>query len=156
VRLIRVLAIAGAGLLVLATPTVSLADICGGIATVAPSSGPAGTTFLFRTNQGAATNVYVYHDGKLVRTDRLVVDGFVSYRIRTDNGDEGGWRVRAAVQGHQQCYGEARFHVTGVPDTSTVENGGSRWPVALAILVGAFAFVCTFRRSRVRHAWTGE
>lgn len=155
-RLVRVLGMVSAGLLVLATPSVGLADICGGIATVAPSSGPAGTTFLFRTNQGAATNVYVYRDGKLVRDAKLAGDGFVSYRIRTSTGDAGKWRVRAAVQGHEQCYGEARFQVTGVPDTSTVATSTSGSPVALPVLAGALAFICMLRRSRVRGSRAGE
>jgi hypothetical protein len=150
VRIIRVLAIASVAILVLAFPRPSLADHCGGIASVEPSAGPAGTTFVFRTNLGAATNVYLYHDGELVRTDARSGTGSVTYRIRTGPGDEGRWRVRAAVQGHEECSSHARFRVTGPPDTSTPGRSPGGWTSGLALLAGGIAFAWAVRRSPAR------
>ena len=146
----RIVTIAGVLLLGLTFPHATLADHCGGIATVKPSSGPAGTTFVFRTNQGAPTNLYLYRNGTLVKTDTLAGDGFVSYRIRTDAGDVGRWRVRAAVQGQEECHGDATFRVRGIPDTATARSGltASAWP--LAVVVGMLAFMLGWRRSRLR------
>ena len=146
----RIVTIAGLLLLGLTFPHATLADHCGGIATVKPSSGPAGTTFVFRTNQGAPTNLYLYRNGTLVKTDTLPGDGFVSYRIRTEPGDVGRWRVRAAVQGQEECHGDATFRVTGIPDTATARSGlaASAWP--LAVVVGMLALMLGWRRSRVR------
>jgi len=152
-RFVRMVVFAGAALVLLALPRASLADHCGGIATVEPPSGPAGTTFLFRTNQGGPTNLYVYRDDKLLHTDTLAGDGFVTYRIRTAEGDEGRWRVRAAVQGQEGCYGEARFRVTGLPDTSTAAGSPIEWIVMLAILIGGIAFVAALRLPRT--TWLG-
>lgn len=131
----------------LASPPAAMADVCGASATIEPSSGPPGTTFMFRTNQGAPTNLYVYRDGKLVRTAKLAGDGFVFYQIRTSSGDAGQWRARAAVQGHEECYGEATFRVTNMPDTSTVQKtaGWSPWPLMVAL--GLLAFLLVWRRS---------
>jgi hypothetical protein len=149
-RFARVVTIAGVLLLGLTFPSAILADHCGGIATVEPSSGPAGTTFVFRTNQGAPTNLYLYHNGKLVKTDTLAGDGFVSYRIRTDEGDVGRWRVRAAVQGQEECRGEATFRVTGLPDTAIAPSGHMASAWALAVVVGMLGFRLGWRRSRRR------
>lgn len=147
-RAVRAIAIAGALVLGMAFPRVILADHCGGVATIEPASGPAGTTFVFRTNQGAPTNLYLYRNGTLVRTDTLAGDGFVSYRIGTDEGDVGRWRVRAEVQGHEECYGQATFRVTRMPDTSTADTrpAAAAWP--LVGLLGIAGFVLCWRRSR--------
>src|SRR5690349_6561367 len=118
VRFTWLLAVAGLASLAIAFPRASLADHCGGSATVEPSTGPVGTTFVFRTNLGGPTTIEVYHDGTLERTDTLHGNGPVTYRIRTDEGDDGRWQVRAVVQGQEECAGHARFRVTGLPDTS--------------------------------------
>jgi len=138
-RLVRATTIAAVLVLGLACPPASRADHCGGAATVEPASGPAGTTFVVRTNLGATANLYLYRDGTLVRTDTLASDGSVIYRVRTGPGDAGRWRIRAAVQGGESCYGEARFLVTAIPDTSTAPAppAGAPWPLAgLAGLTG--------------------
>ena len=151
VRFIRVLAIASVAILVLAFPRSSLADHCGGIATVEPSAGPAGTTFVFRTNLGGATKLYLYHDGKLVRTDTRSGTGSVTYRIRTASGDEGRWRVRATALGQEGCSSRASFRVTRLPDTSTPETSPDGWTSGLVLLAGGIAFAWTVRRSPARH-----
>lgn len=40
-------------------PTPVLADHCGAGATIAPSSGPPGTTFVFKTNLGAPSDLHL-------------------------------------------------------------------------------------------------
>lgn len=148
----RLLGIASVATLVLAFPRATLADHCGGFATVEPSTGPVGTTFVFRTNQGGPTTIYLYHDGTLERTDTQSGNGFVTYRIRTKQGDEGRWRVRAAVQGQEECAGHARFRVTGLPETSTSTRGPGGWTGALALLAGGVAFAWAVRRSGLRRS----
>jgi len=154
VRVTRIVVIASLALMVLALPQAGYADHCGGIATVEPASGPPGTTFIFRTNQGGPTNVYLYHDGTLVRTDTLEGDGSVTYRIHTEAGDEGPWRVRAAVQGQEGCAGTARFRVTSLPDTASPPIGPGGWTEAVALLAGAISLAWTLRRPRARHSLT--
>jgi hypothetical protein len=153
-RLVRVTTIAAVLVLGLASPPASRADHCGGAATVEPASGPIGTTFVFRTSLGATTNLYLYRGGTLVRTDTLAGDGSVTYRVRTGPGDAGRWRIRAAVQGGETCYGEARFRVTAIPDTSTApaQPAGAPWPLAgLAALAGVLlGLFRTGRRSSSR------
>lgn len=135
-RVARSLAVATVILLGLALPSVSLADHCDGSATVEPGSGPAGTTFVFRTNLGETSNLYLYHDGELVRTDTLAGGDATPYRIRTDADDIGRWRIRAAVQGGEACYGEAVFRVTGMPDTATDAGGSGAWTSPVVTLAG--------------------
>jgi hypothetical protein len=65
------------------------ADHCGAAATVTPSSGPPGTTFVFRTNLGAPSMLRLYRDGTLVRSAALDGDGPVRFAIRTGAGDSG-------------------------------------------------------------------
>jgi hypothetical protein len=148
-RLSRSIAVVALFLIALAFPEATLADHCGGAATVEPASGSAGTTFVFRTNQGAATNIYLYRNGKLVRTDTIAGTGSVSYRIRTQAGDEGRWRVRAAVQGQEECHGDATFRVTAIPDTATADpaSGGPTLPVVGLLAAGGF--LLGWRRMRI-------
>ena len=108
------------------------ADHCGASATVTPSSGPPGTTFVFRTNLGAPSTLYLYRDDTLVRSVRLRGDGPVRFAIATRAGDSGTWRARAEVRGSPSCAAEASFRVLGAPDTATIPvawPGDVPWPV---------------------------
>src|SRR5512141_2047424 len=100
------LAIALGGLLLIA-PSQVLADHCGATATITPTVGPPGTTFVFRTNLGAPSDLRMYRNGSLVDSVPLTGDGFVRYAIRTGPGDAGAWRARAVVRGSPDCAAEA-------------------------------------------------
>ncbi len=132
-RLVGVLSLVGFFLLV---PAPVLADHCGAGANVSPPSGPPGTTFVFSTNLGARSDLYLYRNGHLVATVVLDNDDFVSYRIKTGPGDAGEWRARAEVRGQTECAAEASFTVLSAPDTSTtpepVTGLGGRLLVGIA------------------------
>jgi hypothetical protein len=132
-RLARVLPLA-ALLVLLVAPPVS-ADHCGAAATVSPASGPAGTTFVFRTNLGAASDLRLYRDDRLVKEVFLEGDGFVRYDIETGPGDAGHWRARAEVRTQTDCSAEASFTVLEIPDTATDRDPLA--PAILASVVGA-------------------
>ncbi|HEX5589688.1 MAG TPA: hypothetical protein VFX65_05310 [Candidatus Limnocylindrales bacterium] len=144
-------------LLVLWLPGPALADHCGADATISPPTGPPGTTFVFRTNLGAPSDLRVYRNGRLVRDVYLAGDGFVRYRIRTVAGDTGDWRARAEVRGSPECAAEVSFTVIGPPDTSIRFHdtlGSSRpltlaiiWAPALAAFVAALALPAGRRRT---------
>ena len=126
------------------------ADHCGGAASVDPISGPAGTAFVFRTNVGAPSDLSIFHDGRPVRQAYLPRSGDVSYVIRTSQGDDGTWRIRAAVRGHEVCYAEATFTVGGLPETSTLStrSPSAKTDVFVVGGLGGLAFALTLRRWR--------
>ncbi len=124
----------------LGIPMTASADHCGGAATISRSWGPPGTTFVFRTNLGASSDLSLYQDGRLVRTVYLPGNGFVRYAIRTSEADRGRWRARAEVRGHPECAAQASFTVSGAPETDAAAalgqvDGGS--PSSPVLLVGA-------------------
>ncbi len=124
----------------LGIPSTVSADHCGGVATISPSWGPPGTTFVFRTNLGAASDLSLYQDGRLVRTVYLRGSGFVRYAIRTTEADRGRWRARAEVRGHPECAAQATFTVGGAPETdapATLDPVDGGAPASPVILVGA-------------------
>lgn len=129
-------------------PTPVLADHCGAAATIAPSSGPPGTEFVFETNLGEPSDLHLYRDGTLVRSVFLDDSDFVSYAIETGPGDAGAWRARAEVRGYTECAAEATFTVVGTPDTSTEPASSPAGPpwLLLALAAGA-AFAAALRRS---------
>ena len=96
--------------LALGIPASVAADHCGSLATVSPSWGPPGTTFVFKTNLGSPSDLYLYRNGHLVKTDYLPGHGFIRYPITTKSGDLGSWRVRGEVRGTPNCAAEARIH----------------------------------------------
>lgn len=124
----------------LTSPSATLADHCGGSATVVPASGPAGTRFVFATNLGASSDIHLYRDGVLIRSDFLAGTGDVDYTIETQPGDVGAWTVRAEVQGHPECGSEAAFTVIEAPeaiDTSTQRDNSVAYPLVLVVLAAA-------------------
>ena len=128
-------------------PTV-LADHCGAGATITPSSGPSGTTFVFETNLGAPSDIHLYRDGELVRSVFLDDDNFATYAIETRPSEAGSWLARAEVRGQTECAAEATFTVIGTPDTSTASDQSPQGlPWVLALLAGAIALAVGFRRS---------
>lgn len=129
-------------LLTIAVPMSVLADHCGGAATITPASGRPGTTFVFRTNLGAASDLRVYRNEDLVREVFLEGDGYVRYDIKTAAGDAGSWRARAEVRGQTECAAEVSFIVSGTPETSTSDPPIS--PTAPAGLVALAAGVAAF------------
>lgn len=125
VRCDRLLAVAAlTSIVVLSQAVPASADHCGADATVSPVSGPPGTTFVFRTNLGAPSQLQVFRDERLMKVISLDGHGFVRYRIRTGPGDAGTWRAHAAVVGRPDCVAEASFSVVGPPDTATVASQG--------------------------------
>lgn len=148
-RLLRILALGTLLAVSLAQP--ATADHCGYDATISPASGPAGTTFVFRTWLGATSDLRIYRDDVLVREVELR-QGAERYRIRTGPGDEGHWRARAEVQGRPDCAAEATFTVTGLPDTSTDPRGdgypfiGAASAIGVAMASAAVVFVGVRRR----------
>ncbi len=99
-RLVGVLSLVGFFLLV---PAPVLADHCGAGANVSPPSGPPGATFVFSTNLGARSDLYLYRNGHLVATAFLDNDDFVSYRIKT--GQRGVPIVARGPNCHQSMAG---------------------------------------------------
>jgi hypothetical protein len=156
VRWDRLLAIAALTSIVLLTqPAAAAADHCGADATVSPPSGPPGTTFVFRTNLGAPSELRVFRNERLVRIVSLDGHGFVRYRISTGPGDAGAWRAHAAVVGRPDCVAEASFNVVAPPDTATVASP----PALLAergagplIVVGAAWLLLVIARLSIRRA----
>lgn len=134
-RLVRILALVAVLALGLAEPVA--ADHCGSDATVSPTSGPPGTTFVFRSYLGAPSELRVYRNDVLVRQVELPGQGFERYRIRTGPGDAGSWRARAEVVGRPDCAAEATFTVIGAPDTSTDLRGDQSPPIGTAVAIGA-------------------
>ena len=134
--------------LLLLAPSPVLADHCGGGATIAPASGPPGTTFVFEMNLGARSDLHLYRDGKLVESVFLEDTDDVRYSIRTGPGDAGAWRARAEVRDQTECAAEATFTVVEAPDTSTAPETPGGPPVwilfaaagAAALLVGLWRF----------------
>lgn len=152
-RWVRLLGIAAlTSIVLLSQPAPASADHCGAEATVSPASGPPGTTFVFRTNLGAPSELEVFRNERLVKVVPLDGDAFVRYRIRTGPGDAGAWRAHAAVVGRPDCVAEASFSVVGPPDTATVasprtprvERGAEPW-IAIA---WAIAFLVVVGRPR--------
>jgi hypothetical protein len=129
------------GPVALALPAAVSADHCGAAATISPSSGPPGTTFVFRTNLGAPSDLRLYRNDRLVAEQFLDGEAFVQYDITTESGDEGRWRARAEVRGQPECAAEASFVVLGAPDTSTASTPSTASStvvpaVVLALLAG--------------------
>ncbi len=145
-RLVRALPLVA--LLALFAPTPVSADHCGGAATVSPSSGVPGTTFVFSTNLGAPGDLRLYRNGKLVKEVFLPGDGFVRYDIETESGDAGEWRAHAQVHGRPDCYSEASFTVRAPPDTSTASPGPPGLAAVLILTAGMAAIALFPRRSR--------
>jgi hypothetical protein len=157
-RLFRVAALTS--IVLVSQPAPASADHCGADATVSPLSGPPGTTFVFRTNLGAPSELEVFRNERLVKVVSLEGNGFVRYRIRTGPGDAGTWRAHAAVVGRPDCVAEASFSVVGPPDTATVaspraplaEGGAAPWIAG----AGAAAFLLVIGRPRIRRAVGGD
>jgi hypothetical protein len=145
-RLARVVPV-GAMLLALAVPSPVTADHCGAAATIAPISGPPGTTFVFRTNLGAPSDLRVYRNG-LVKEAFLEGDGDVRYDIATASRDAGQWRARAEVRGQTDCAAEAAFTVLGTPNTSAANAPPSSpgFSLLITIAAGVAAFGLALRR----------
>ncbi len=131
--------------------SIASADSCGSDATITPASGPPGTTFVFRTNLGEPSDIYVYRNGHLVKTDFDPGNADIRYEV-TANAP-GRWRVRAELRSSPQCAAEATFVVVGTPDTATagpIEGGStSGWPLAVlvSLIAGAIACGVAFRRT---------
>jgi hypothetical protein len=144
-RLLRVIALIA---MLMLAPSPVLADHCGAAATVSPRSGPPGTTFIFETNLGAASDLRLYRNGRLVAAVALDGDSFVRYEIRTGPGDVGTWRARAEVRGQSECAAEATFTVGGTPDTSLSPELSSEPSASILIVVaiGLVAFATGIRR----------
>jgi hypothetical protein len=145
----RALAVQGAlmVLLTLAAPAPMLADHCGADATVTPPSGSAGTTFVFATNLGEPSDVYVYRDGSLVAQAYIPDSGDFTYAIATGSGDDGSWRVHAQLRSSPDCAADAAFIVLGSLDTSTASPRTDRgWPWSLVLLAGTSGFIWAWRR----------
>jgi hypothetical protein len=144
-------------LLVLGVPAVVSADHCGAVGSITPVSGPPGTTFVFRTNLGAPSDLRIHRNERLVREVYLAGDADVRYRIRTGPGDAGTWRARAEVRGFPDCITELTFVVVGAPDTSIRSVGATAAPriqtgaalITLAALV-TFIAVIGWPRRRLR------
>lgn len=154
VRLQRLLSVAAfIAVLVLGGPAKVSADHCGAVGSITPASGPPGTTFVFRTNLGAPSDLRIYRNERLVREVFLAGDADVRYRIRTGPGDAGTWRARAEVRGFPDCIMELTFVVVGAPDTSTRPIPTSSIPggvwIAVASLV-AFLLVIGRPTRRLR------
>ena len=152
-RLLRVAALTS--VVLLSQPALASADHCGADATVSPASGPPGTTFVFRTNLGAPSELQVFRDEQLVKAVPLDGQAFVRYRIRTGPGDTGTWRAHAAVVGRPDCVAEASFSVVGPPDTATVASpraAPTQGRAAWMTVGGAAAFLLVIGRLRIRRA----
>ena len=142
----------------LGIPTTVSADHCGAGATISPSWGPPGTTFVFRTNVGAPSDLRLYHDGRLVRTVYLSGTRSVRYAIRTTEADRGRWRARAEVRGSPECAAQASFAVGGAPETDAAApldriDGGV--PSSPVLLVGAALTSFWIALRRVGHQGRG-
>jgi hypothetical protein len=142
-RIIGTVAIIAA--LVLGSPSKVAADVCGALATVSPSWGPPGTTFVFKTNLGSPSDLYLYRNGHLVKTDYLPGHGFIRYPITTKSGDLGSWRVRGEVRGTPNCAAEARFTVGFAPETDIEPvaaplHDSDPWSTVLLVTVGLAGF----------------
>jgi hypothetical protein len=138
----------------LGIPSAASADHCGAPATISRPWGPPGTTFVFRTNLGAPSDLFLYQDGRLVRSISLPGDGAIRYAIRTTAADGGRWRARAVVRGSPGCAAETSFTVGDAPDTDAsaepgwVEKGSSPWPSPWILASAALtAFWMAFRRT---------
>lgn len=129
-------------------PAPVLADHCGAGATITPRSGSPGTTFVFRTNLGAPTDLHLYLGGTLIRSVFIDDGDAVRYAIKTGPGDAGSWLVRAEVRGFPDCAADASFTVAGTPDTSTEpapSPGARTW--LLEAVAGGIAVLLALRRS---------
>jgi hypothetical protein len=139
----------------LAIPAPASADMCGGVSSVTPTAGPIGTTFVFRTNLGAPSDLYLYQEGVLRRTASLDGSGYVSYRLRTGPGDGGHWIARAETRGFSECFTESAFTVTDAPDTSTIGSvvpppGGGGVQAFLLMLAAISGLIVGLVRTRRR------
>jgi hypothetical protein len=116
-------------LLPAACPSVIRADGCYGTASVSPTSGPIGTTFVFASNLGISgdpSTLRLYHNGALVRTVRFRGGGshVDRYRIRTAASDVGEWQAVAANS--PQCHtNTVRFSVTGLPASDATASNSA-------------------------------
>jgi hypothetical protein len=148
-RMIGTVAIIAA--LTLGIPSSVAADHCGALATVSPSWGPPGTTFVFKTNLGSPSDLYLYRNDHLVKAHFLPGNGSIRYPITTKSGDLGSWRARAEVRGTPICAAEARFTVGFAPETdiepaaAAVDGGVPPWSV-LAVAAGLAGFWVARRR----------
>jgi len=136
-------------LLGLSAPTSVFADHCGAGASVTPSSGPPGTTFVFSTNLGASSDLRIYRNEVQVQQAVSEGTGAITYAIQTAPGDSGQWRVHAEVRGQAACAADASFLVVGAPDTAT-EPAETRWigPSAVAwITTLLFVLTTAWRRT---------
>lgn len=134
-------------LLTMACPAPILADHCGADATVTPPSGPAGTTFVFATNLGEPSDVYVYRDGSQMAKAYIPDSDDFTYAIPTEPGEAGSWKVHAQLRSSPDCAAEATFTVLGSMDTSTASPPGRQgWPWPLVLLAGTSLFVWAWRR----------
>jgi hypothetical protein len=132
----------------LAAPSPAAADHCGAGASVSPSSGPPGTTFVFTANLGASSDLRVYRNDDLVKKVFIPGSGDIRYDIETATGDSGEWRVRAELRGRTDCAAEASFTVLGSPDTSIAIEPPSS-PVSLlliSVVAGIAALGLVLRR----------
>lgn len=111
-----------------------LADHCGAVGTVTPSTGLAGTTFVFETNLGGPTTVQVFRNDEIYQVTEVDTLGPVSVEVRPPAGREGHWRVHAYLVGAPECTSDVTFEVLAAPDTAIA--GGERpsgWPLALTV-----------------------
>jgi hypothetical protein len=156
-RLVRSVRLASGAALLLALigPSSALADHCGAEATVTPTSGPQGTTFVFQTNLGAPSDLRMYQDESLVIEVPFDGDGPIRYEVTAEAGSVGTWLARAEVRGQTECAAEATFMVTGPPDTSTaIEPARPFVPATLvAMLAGIAAFGLSVRRFAGSGRW---
>ena len=150
-RLTHVARALSLGTLLLLAPSPVLADHCGGSATITPALGPPGTTFVFRTNLGAPSDLNLYRNGALVKSVALTGAGDVRYSIRTGPGDAGSWRARAETRGNADCAAEATFKVVRAPDTSTDPEPRGDAPLwIILIAIGSAAVFVGLSRFRDR------
>lgn len=146
-RLVRLVPLT-ALLLALVVPSPAAADHCGAGASVSPSSGPPGTTFVFTANLGTSSDLRVYRNDDLVKEVFIHGGGDIRYEIETAAGDAGEWRVRAELPGRTDCAAVGSFTVLGSPDTSIAIEPSSS-PVSLlliSVVAGIAALGIVLRR----------
>jgi hypothetical protein len=130
------------------SPTAILGHHCEAIANVTPELGPPGTTFRFETNLGATSDLYLFKDDVLVRSEYLDDSDFVSHPISTGPGDSGTWRARAEVRGRPECWAEAGFTVGTSSLLPGILAGAALVLVTLAIV--GVGLLVALRRAAAR------
>lgn len=132
----------------LVSPPAAVADVCGASTTVEPSSGPPGTTFVFRTNQSAPTNLALYrqrptrvHRHARGRRLRLLRDPCRRRRRREVAGPSGGAGARGVLRRSDlQRHSNARHRTApGTTRSSSAPLIVAPSPLAFLLVFKSFA-----------------